>query len=168
MAAALMMAALAGRFYLGIAEGQCREGEPGPALIVTARGLKDRTGVLQAELYPANDKDFLEDDKILIQEGKTFRRAVAPVAQAGPAQLCIRVPAPGTYTLSLLHDRDGDRKFSLLNDGIGFPGNPRLGHSKPPASAARITAGPGLTPVQIVLNYYHGFFAFGPLKRAVP
>lgn len=168
MVAALMTAAIAGRFYLGIAEGQCRRDEAGPALIITARGLKDRTGVLQAELYPANDKDFLEDDKILIREGKTFRRAVAPVAQAGPAQLCIRVPAPGTYTLSLLHDRDGDRKFSLLNDGIGFPGNPRLGHSKPPASAVQVTVGPGLTPVQIVLNYYHGFFAFGPLKRAAP
>lgn len=168
MAIALMMAAIAGRFYLGIAEGQCRPQEPGPALLITARGLKDRTGILQAELYPANDKDFLEDDKVLIGQGKTFRRAVAPVAQAGLAQICIRVPASGTYTLSLLHDRDGDRKFSLLNDGIGFPGNPRLGHSKPPASAASVTAGPGITQVQIVLNYYHGFLAFGPLKGSAP
>ena len=42
----------------------------------------------------------------------------------------------GTYTLSLLHDRDMNRKFGFLNDGIGFPGNPRIGHSRPPAPGA--------------------------------
>jgi len=165
MAIGLLMAAVAGRFYLGIPEGRCRPNEPGPALLITAHGLKDRQGVLQAELYPDNDDDFLADDKVLIREGKTFRRAVTPLPANGPAQLCMRVPAPGTYTLSLLHDRDGNRKFSVLSDGIGFAGNPHVGRSKPAASTARVTAGPGVTPVSILLNYYHGLFSFGPLKR---
>ncbi len=149
---------------LGKAEGQCRPGETGPAVIVVAVGLKDRKGLLRAELYPPNDPDFLADDNLLIMAGKTFRRVEVAVPQSGPAQLCIRVPGPGYYTLSLLHDRDGNRKFGLSTDGIGFPGDPRLGLSQPKAAVARFVAGPGLTTVTIRLNYRHGLFSFGPLK----
>ena len=151
---------------LGKAEGMCRPNEPGPALIVVANGLKDREGFLRAELYPADDKDFLEDDNKLVMAGKIFRRVEVPISASGPAQVCIRVPAAGNYTLSLLHDRDGNHKFGLSSDGIGFPGNPRLGLSKPKARQAVVTAGPGLTAVPITLNYRHGLFSFSPLDRS--
>ena len=151
---------------LGKAAGQCRPGETGPALIVTAVGVKDRRGLLRAELYPANDDDFLADDNVLVMAGKTFARVEVPVAQTGPVQLCLRIPAPGAYTLSLLHDRDGNRKFGLSSDGIGFPGNPKLGFSKPRAAKARLVAGAGLTPVPIRMNYRRGLFSFRPLEGA--
>lgn len=150
---------------LGKAEGLCRPNEPGPALIVVANGLKDRNGFLRAELYPAEDRDFLEDDNVLIMAGKTFRRVEVSIPPSGPAQVCIRIPGPGNYTLSLLHDRDGNHKFGLSSDGIGFPGNPRLGMSKPKARQALLTAGPGLTMVPVTLNYRHGLFSFSPLDR---
>ena len=114
---------------LGIAEGRCRAGEPGPAFLINVVGLKDRGGTMKAELYPANDNDFLADDNILINAGKTFRRVVIDVPSSGNVQLCIRAPSAGTYGLSLLHDRDGNRKgvderseiFSLRPDiGIIF------------------------------------------------
>jgi uncharacterized protein (DUF2141 family) len=149
---------------LGKAEGQCRANEAGPAVIITVVGLKDRRGLLRAELYPANDKDFLQDDNILINEGKTFRRVETPLPQAGAVQLCIRTPGPGPYTLSLLHDRDSNRKFGLSSDGVGFPGNPKLGLSKPKADMARFQGGPGLTAISIRLNYRRGLFSFGPLR----
>jgi hypothetical protein len=57
---------------LGKAAGRCRSNEAGPAALVAVMGLKDRAGLLRAELYPANDADFLNDDKILVREGKTF------------------------------------------------------------------------------------------------
>ena len=150
---------------LGTAEARCRPHEAGPALIVDIDGLKDRVGVLRAELYPARDGDFLADDNVLIGQGKTFRRAVLTVPAAGAVSLCLRVPGPGTYALSVVHARSGGHGFSLLHDGIGFAGNPRLGHSKPSAAAARVVAHAGITPTTVVMNYRSGLFSFAPLKR---
>ena len=150
---------------LGITEGRCRPGETGPSFIVTATGLKDRGGTMKVELYPANDTDFLQDDNILINAGKTFRRVVVDVPATGPVQLCIRAPGPGPWALSLLHDRDGNRKFGLSVDGVGFPGNPAsLGPSKPKVAFARVTVGAGPTPVNIRVMYRRGLFSFGPLN----
>lgn len=148
---------------LGIAEGRCRPNEAGPALIVNVAGLKDRKGTLKLEVYPSNDHDFLRDDNKLVMEGKVFRRVVAPVPQSGPVELCVRVPGPGAYSVSLLHDRDGNRKFGWTVDGIGFSGNPHLGWSKPKAEKTRISAGAGLTRLTIVMNYRHGL-GVAPLK----
>lgn len=150
---------------LGTTAGRCRADEPGPAVIIDVAGLKDRNGLLRAELYPATDADFLDDDKTLVRAGKTFHRVEMPVPPSGPVQLCIRVPAAGAYTLSLLHDRDSNRKFGISGDGIGFPGNPRLGFSKPKAAASTFIAGDGLTTIAIRLNYRRGWFRFGPLKH---
>lgn len=150
---------------LGKAEGQCRADEKGPAYLVDVKGLKDRKGRLKLELYPASDNDFLADDNLLVSAGKSFRRIEVPVPPAGPVQLCIRAPAPGTYALSLLHDRNADRRFALSVDGIGFAGNPKLGWSKPHAAAASAPVGSGPTHITIVVNYRRGLFSFSPLEK---
>lgn len=141
---------------LGKAEGRCRADENGPAFLVRVEGLKDRQGKLKLEVYPANDKDFLADDNVLIGAGKTFRRVEVPVPRSGTPQVCVRVPSAGTYAVSLLHDRDSDRKFNWRVDGIGFAGNPRLGWAKPKARKASATAGDDPTTIEIVLNYRRG------------
>ena len=123
---------------LGKAEGRCRAGESGPALMVEAVGMKDRTGKMKLEVYPANDQDFLADDNVLVAAGKTFRRVEVDTPDSGPVVLCVRIPGPGTYAVTLLHDRDSNRKFGWKIDGIGFSGNPKLGWSKPKASSARM------------------------------
>ena len=141
---------------LGTAEGRCRPGEPGPSFLVHVEGLKDRSGKLKLEVYPATDTDFLEDDDVLISAGKIFRRVEQSVPASGSVQLCIRVPSAGRYAVSLLHDRDGNRKFSWRVDGIGFAGNPRLGWNKPAASSASATARSSPTQIEIVMNYRRG------------
>lgn len=141
---------------LGKKEGQCRPEESGPAFIVRVMGLKDRTGNLKLEVYPADEKDFLADDNVLIMAGQTFRRVEERVPATGIPQLCVRLPGPGTYAVSLLHDRDQNRKFNWRVDGIGFSGNPRLGWGKPSVRKASVRAGTGLTTISIVLNYRHG------------
>jgi uncharacterized protein (DUF2141 family) len=149
---------------LGIAAGSCRQPEPGPAVLIAVKGLKDRSGRLRAELYPPNDEDFLADDNILIEQHKTFARVDQAIPPSGPVSLCIRVPAPGKYTLSLLHDRDANHKFSMFSDGIGFAGDPKLGWSKPHAASATVEAGAGITNIMITLNYRHGL-SMRPLER---
>ena len=153
---------------LGTAEGRCRPGEHGPALLISVVGLKDRKGTIKAELYPANDTDFLADDNVLVNAGKTFRRVVAEVPDAGPVQLCLRAPGAGVYALSLLHDRDRDGRFnkSMSNgDGLGFGTNPSSqGPFKPRAATGRVTVGAGPTPVTIRLLYRTGIFSISPLK----
>lgn len=149
---------------LGTAEGRCRPNESGPALMITATGLKDRGGTMKAELYPANQDDFLQDDNILVNAGKTFRRAVIDVPKSGNVQICLRAPGPGTYALSMLHDRDANRKFGLSTDGVGFGSNPQsLGPTKPKVAIARVTVGNGVTPINVRMMYRKGLFSFGPL-----
>jgi uncharacterized protein (DUF2141 family) len=153
---------------LGIAEGRCRPGESGPAFLVNVAGMKDRAGNLKVELYPANDADFLADDNILLNAGKTFRRVVLDVPESGAVQACIRAPAAGTYALTVLHDRDMDRKFNLsrtTGDGIGFGANPvSQGPFKPKVAIARATVGAGPTPVTVHLLYRTGLLSLGRLK----
>lgn len=149
---------------LGKKEGQCRAGEQGPSLQVAVEGLKDRRGNLKLEVYPANDADFLADDNVLLSAGKVFRRVEQAVPPSGPVHLCIRVPQAGTYAVSLLHDRNGNRKFDWTIDGIGFSGNPKLGWSKPKAASVAIAAGAAPTPLAIVMNYRSGL-GVAPLNR---
>lgn len=151
---------------LGKAAARCRSPETGPAFLVTVTGLKDRRGLLKLEVYPDNDQDFLADDNRLIAAGKVFRRVEVLTPPSGPVQLCIRVPHAGRYAVSLLHDRDGNHKFGLSTDGVGFAGNPKLGWSKPRAAQASAAAGSGPTPITIVMNYRHGLFSFRPIKDA--
>lgn len=159
-----LAAGIASSPELGKAEGRCRAGESGPALLVEAQGLKDRTGNLKLEVYPSNDADFLADDNVLLMAGKVFRRVEVPTPPAGVPLLCIRLPGPGAYSVVLLHDRNRNHKFNWTHDGIGFAGNPRLGWSKPKAAATRVQAGPGLTRVPVILNYRSGL-GVAPLKQ---
>lgn len=151
---------------LGKAEGRCRPGEQGPALMVEVDGLKDRRGNLKLEVYPANDKDFLQDDNILISEGKVFRRVEQPVGDGSPVVLCVRIPGPGTYAVSVLHDRDANRKFGLSVDGIAFSGNPRLTPSKPKAARSSVVVtSSGMSRIHVVMQYRTGILSFGPLRK---
>lgn len=150
---------------LGKAEGRCREGEIGPALLVEAVGMKDRTGQMKLEVYPDNDQDFLADDNVLVAAGKTFRRVELDTPASGPVVLCVRIPGPGTYAVTLLHDRDSNRKFGWKIDGIGFSGDPRMGWSKPKASSVRVLVkSGGVSKIAVVMNYRSGL-GVGPLKQ---
>lgn len=145
----------------------CRPGASRPALLIEINGLKDRAGSLRVELYPDHDPDFLSDSNKLIAAGKTFRRIAFPVPAVGHPAACVGAPAPGRYSLVIVHDRDGKAKFSPLHDGIGFPGNPRLSYSQPPASKAWVSVGEGVTRIKVTLQYLHGFFTVGPIRNPV-
>lgn len=161
----LMAAIIPSTPDLGKEEGRCRTDERGPSFLVSVVGLKDRTGKLKLEVYPANDADFLEDDNILISAGKTFRRVEVDVPQSGEANLCVRVPSAGKYAVTVLHDRNENRKFDWRRDGIGFAGNPKLGWGKPRAAKASALAESGPTRISIVMNYLRGL-GMRPLRKS--
>lgn len=141
---------------LGKADGTCRQGEAGPALMVEVVGLRDRRGLLKLEAYPPDDAGFLADDATLVAEGRVFRRLEVPPAADGRISLCIRVPRPGRYAFSLLHDRNSNHRFDLSADGVGFSRNPRLGWTKPKSSEVSLTIGQTPSTARIVINYRHG------------
>ena len=155
-------AAAGGGEVLGLDAAACT-GE-GPAVLATIQGLKDRKGDLKLELYPANDQDFLRDDRDLIKEGKLFRRIRVSAPAAGPVQLCMRVPHPGKYALFFSHNRDGKNKFSIFNDGAGLPSNQKLGRAKPKAAQAIIDVPAGVMAITIHAQYLRGLGGFGPLS----
>lgn len=145
------------RALRGRQDADCRANEPGPALRVTVLGLKDRRGRLRVELYPANDRDFLAADKDLIAAGKAFKRVDIPAPAQGDPVLCIRAPRAGPYAVALLHDRDGNGKFSPFSDGISAPGNiPRIGRGRPRASSATVQVGPGVSQARATMQYLRG------------
>lgn len=136
-------------------------GAQGPAILATVTGLKDARGTVKLELYPANEADFLKDDKKLLAAGKVFRRVMVAAPGPGTARLCIRAPRPGRYALFFCHDRDGRRKFDFWVDGAGFPGNRRIGRSRPRLADALIQVGPGVTATTIRVQYLRGLGGFG-------
>lgn len=138
----------------------------GPGIRADILGMKDRVGSLKLELYPATQDDFLRDDHDLKAEGKVFHRIWQATPKNGPVVICMRVPRPGTYALLFTHDRDGKNKFNFWTDGVGVPGNQKLGRSRPKVGYAMVNVGVGVTTIMIRAQYLHGFPpAFGPLGR---
>lgn len=149
----------------GIAPGgtaRCAIG-PEPVIQVQVAGLKDRSGVLRLELYPANEADFLKGDRELLSQGKVYRRAIAPTPAGGPALLCIRAPYAGPYALVVTHDRDGKAKFNINMDGVGLPGAERLGFRRPRLAQAMVVADAGVTAISVRMQYLQGLSGFGPV-----
>ena len=141
----------------------CASGD-GPAIRVNVIGLRDRVGELKLELYPANEADFLKDDRDLIREGKVFRRVRVPTPQGGPVSLCIRAPAAGSYALLFTHNRDGKNKFNFWEDGAGMPSNQRIGRARPKLAMARIVVPGGVVTTEIRAQYLRGLSGFSPLR----
>jgi len=146
----------------------CRPGAAEPALLLQITGLKDRAGSLRVELYPDRDPEFLGDKNKILESGQVFRRIIFDVPPGpGPTLACLGIPRPGRYSLAVIHDRQNTRHFSPFIDGIGFPGDPRLSYSKPPASKAWITIAPGLNRARLTIQYLHGLFQVGPVRHPV-
>ena len=144
-------------------DGSCAIGS-GPKLYVNVTGLKDRTGRLKLELYPANETDFLRDDTAIKREGKQMRRIWAPTPAAGDIRLCIRAPAAGQWALLFTHDRDGKNKFNFWQDGAGFPSNQKLGRSRPKVRQALVNIPAAGGQITVRAQYLKGLGGFGPIS----
>lgn len=148
---------------MGIDAAHCTSGR-GPAIQVNVRDLKDRRGQLKLELYPATEADFMRSDTDLLAEGKVFRRVTIDAPVAGQVAMCIRVPHPGRYALLFLHSRRAQDKFDVWQDGVGLPGNTRIGRARPSVAKAAVDVGSGIAVFDIETQYLRGLGGFAPLR----
>ncbi|MGI4875898.1 MAG: DUF2141 domain-containing protein [Janthinobacterium lividum] len=135
---------------LGADAGACSPRSPVPGALVHVHGFKDRAGNLRIQLYSNVPADFLVS-------GRKLHRIEMPVTAADAMNVCVALPAPGSYALAVLHDRDGDHRLSIWHDGVGFSNNPRIGFGKPDLKEVLFESHGGTTLVDVVLNYRSGW-----------
>jgi uncharacterized protein (DUF2141 family) len=139
---------------LGGDAAACTRGDT--AFLVRVDGFKTRTGILRVQIYGDNPADFLA-------KGRKLRRIDLPVTEHGRMDVCIALPAAGSYAVAVRHDVDGNGK-SGWSDGGGFSRNPGLSllRLKPEFRDVVVRAGPGVSPIDVRLQYRRGL-AIGPV-----
>ena len=139
----------------------CETGEP--AMLVHVVGFKARTGVVRVQSY-GGDPDHYFD------KGSYLKRIELRVPPAGALDVCVPVPMPGRYAISVRHDIDGSGHTGRL-DGGGMSGNPHVSlfdlmfKRKPSPDLVAVAVGRGVRVVPVVLNYLSGA-SFGPVAAS--
>ena len=133
-----------------------------PSMLVRIEGLKQRTGIIRVQSYGGDPSRYFD-------KGTYLRRIQFPVPASGPVEVCVPVPANGTYAISVRHDVDSSGKTGM-SDGGGMSGNPRMSlldvifKRKPDPGKVQVTVR-GVTPVPVTMNYVQGG-AFRPIAMA--
>ena len=145
---------------LGPHADDCGGGKP--AMLVRVQGLKSRTGIIRVQSYGGDPANYFEKHAYLERvEVRT------PPPGTGPVEVCMPVPHPGIYAVSVRHDANGNGDVDIGSDGGGFSGNPNLSlfdamfKRKPSPAQVQVKVN-GLTNVLITLNYVHGT-SVGPI-----
>lgn len=151
----------AGAAVLGPHADAC-EGDK-PAMLVRVQGLKSRTGMLRIQSYGGDPSRYFD-------KGAYLERVEIRTPASGAIDICMPVPRPGLYAVSVRHDANGDGSADIGSDGGGFSGNPSYSlfdamfKRKPSPAQVQVRVA-GLTPVPVVLNYVHGA-RLGPIRGA--
>ncbi|MGB5076995.1 MAG: DUF2141 domain-containing protein [Sphingorhabdus sp.] len=126
---------------------RCATGK-GPAVLVSVRGVKDASGQIRIQSYPATNSAWLA-------KGRWLHRMESR-ASSGNMNFCMPVPTEGQYGIAVRHDRNANGKTDIRQDGGGFSNNPSiniLNLGKPSAGKVAFRAGPGVTRITINLKY---------------
>lgn len=123
----------------------------GSAVLVNITGLKSRTGRVRVNLYANNAATYLE-------KGRYLQRVDVAVPASGAVAVCVPVSRPGTYAVSVRHDRNGNGKTDM-SDGGGFSGNPSVSvvdmalKRKPPLSRTAFRVGGSTAAINVSMRY---------------
>jgi uncharacterized protein (DUF2141 family) len=125
-----------------------------PAMLVRVTGFKERAGIVRVQSYGGDPAAYFD-------KGTYLKRIEARVPDSGALEVCVAVPGPGRYAVSVRHDLNGSGKTDR-SDGGGMSGNPHLSlidlmlkHKPDPAQVA-VEVGHGVKVVPITLNYVQG------------
>lgn len=122
--------------------------DKGPSVLVVVRGVKESAGKIRVQSYPATGSAWLA-------KGRWLHR-IESRANSGNMNFCVPVPSEGRYGIAVRHDRNGNGKTDISQDGGGFSNNPSisiLNLGKPSVSKVAFQAGPGVTKITINLKY---------------
>lgn len=143
-----------------LSQGACADNPTGTAVRVRVAGLKSREGFIRVQLYNGTEAEFLE-------KGRWLVRMQGPVPAKGPVVICLPLQAVGKpFGIVVRHDSNGNSKSDLTEDGFGVSNNPKLGLSKPKATAASFIAQPGIVDMAVTVNYLSGF-SMKPVKNPI-
>ena len=126
---------------------RCASGK-GPAVLVNIRGIQESSGKIRVQSYPATPSAWLS-------KGRWLHR-IETSASAGSMNICVPLPAEGKFGIAVRHDRNGNGKTDISQDGGGFSNNPKisiLNLGKPSINKAAFVAGPGVTRITINMQY---------------
>lgn len=126
-----------------------------PSVLVHVAGFKQPAGRVRVSLYGPDTHRWLA-------KGGRINHVKLPVT--GQAMdICMPVPAPGRYAISVHHDlnRNGERD---RQDGGGYSRNPKVSllNPKPPFAKAAFMVGDGPARVGVKLLYIRGL-GVGPV-----
>ncbi len=126
----------------------------GSAILVRVEGLKDRNGPVRVRTFGGSPSTYFDKKKAL-------KRVELAPPSAGPVEVCMAVPGPGTYAVDIRHDVNRDGKTNKA-DGAGASGNPDISFfdvvfgRKPSASKVAVVVGNGIVPINIQVKYLQG------------
>jgi uncharacterized protein (DUF2141 family) len=122
--------------------------DKGPAVLVNVRGIKEASGRIRVQSYPATPGAWLA-------KGRWLHR-IETRANSGSMSFCVPVSAEGKYGIAVRHDLNANGKTDISSDGGGFSNNPSINIfnlGKPSVSKAAFQVGPGVTRITINLKY---------------
>ncbi len=142
--------AWAQRQEIGNDMSRCAASARGPAVLVDVKGFSSATGNIRLQTYPATKAAWLA-------KGAWINRLETAVKPSdGAMRFCMPLPEPGRYGIAVRHDRNGNGKTDLREDGGGFSNNPSISIfnlGKPSVEKTAFHAGPGVTRITINLQY---------------
>jgi uncharacterized protein (DUF2141 family) len=123
----------------------------GPAVMVEVSGFQGSTGAIRVQSYPATKEAWLA-------KGAWINRIDTRVQLVnGKMKFCLPLPAAGRYAIAVRHDRNGNGKTDISQDGGGFSNNPKasiFNLGKPAASKAAIAVGNAPLSISVALQYF--------------
>jgi uncharacterized protein (DUF2141 family) len=122
-------------------------------LVIAVENVKSRSGTIMVTVYPDDPQRFLK-------RGGPVRglSGLAVPAEAPVTHVCVWLPEPGRYGISIYHDANTNRRFDqnflgLPVEGFGFSNNPATLVGPPGFSAAAFQAARGETAIPIRMRY---------------
>ena len=136
------------------AVADCTPGKPG--VMVHVAGFKQASGQVKVSLYGA------DTGRWLAKKGRIAKVKVPVTARA--MDICMTVPGPGRYAISVHHDLNANGARDR-HDGGGYSRDPRVSlfNPKPAFDKAAFSVGAEPTRIGVTLLYIRGL-SVGPVQ----